>query len=296
MTNILVIGASGNVSSRIVALLANEKSVSLRLTSTRDEGVNALKAAYPDADVLRADWYDLPSLKAAFAGMNRVVVIPPDFVTDEEVATPNVIAAAQSTPGLELIVRMLANSEQKDEEIDPELKSVQIGSGLHAIAQSIYNKSDVPVAFINCSGWFNFVFTQMIAEDVKAHKQIRLPHDASRFWLDEDDLAAAFVKVLLEGPEKHLGKHYRVTGLGRYRFGDIAAALSAELGETIGYVDTEDGIRESTGEDAEALITYLKHDSLLWDKGYASPDFYNLMGRDQKTLTDYIHRNRDLFI
>ncbi|MGP9806488.1 NmrA family NAD(P)-binding protein, partial [Paracoccus sp. NSM] len=264
----------GNIASRITRQLAQHPQVTLRLTSSRPEGVAKLKASHPDADVMQADWYDVESLHRAFAGMNRVVVIPPDFVTDEETATPNVIAAAQATPGVDLIVRLLANSQaQTADEIDPEYKDVKVGSSIHSIAQSIYAKSNVPVTFVNAGAWFCNNFSWMIADDVRRHRQIRLPHDASRFWLDDDDLAAAFVKVLLEGPEKHVGQNYMLNGLGRYRFSDVAAVISAELGEPVEYVDTEDGIRDFASEQAEALITYMKHESRIWDQGKGSADF-----------------------
>lgn len=297
MINILIIGATGNVAGRVTRQLAQRNDVSLRLTSSREEGAAKLRAAYPEASVMLADWYDLESLHKAFDGMNRVVVIPPDFVTDEEKATPNIIAAAQASQSMDLIVRLLANSQaQCAEELDPEYRDVKAGSGIHSIAQNIYDNSNVPVAFVNAGAWFCSNFSWMISDDVKRLRQIRLPHDASRFWLDDEDLASAFVKVLIEGPEKHKGKNYMLNGIGRYRFSDVAAVINAEIGETVEYVDTEDGIREFAGEQAETLITYMKHESRIWDKGRGSADFHSLMGRYPVSLPEFVKKNRDMFV
>ena len=297
MTNILIIGATGNVASRIVAELLTNNDVSLRLTSSRKEGVEKLQAAYPAAEVVLADWYDLQSLHSAFKGMNRVVVIPPDFVTDEEKATPNVIAAAKASPTVDLVVRMLANSQTaKADELDPDFRSVKVGTSLHTVAQGIYANSNIPVAFVNVGGWFFNNLPWMMANDVRELKKIRLPHDASRFWLNEDDLAAVFVKVLLQGPEMHANRNHTLTGISRYRFSDIAAIISAETGIDIQYEDSVEGIKIFAGAQAEPLIEYMRHESKIWDAAHASADFYKLMGRYPETLQSFIHKNRHWFM
>ncbi len=297
MTKILIIGAAGNVASRIVAGLSQEADVSLRLTSSRKEGVDKLQAAYPQAQVMHADWYDVQSLHRAFEGMNRIVVIPPDFVTDEEKATPNIIAAAKASPTVDLVVRMLANSQTDSaDDLDPEYRAIKVGSSLHTVAQGIYAKSDIPVAFVNACGWFFNNLSWMVASDVKEHKKVILPHDASRFWLNEDDLASVFIKVLLEGPEKHVGKNHIITGIGRYRFSDIATIISAETDKNVQYEDSDAGIKSWAGDQAETLIQYMKHESKIWDAAHASSDFYKLMGYHPETLQSFIHKKRDWFI
>lgn len=231
MTKILIIGALGNVASRVTAALARQPGLSLRLTSSRAEGVDRLRAAYPAAEVARADWYDLDSLKAAFAGVNRVLVIPPDFTTDETVVTPNVIAAARATPTLTHVVRLLGQAPDQDPAaMDPAWIATRAGTGLHPVAKALLDRSGLPLTYVNVGAWIGFNLPWFMAQDVRRRGEVRLTHDALRPWLDEDDIADAFATVLAEGPERHAGRTWLLTAPDRYSFADVAGLIGAEIG------------------------------------------------------------------
>jgi len=296
MTTTLIIGATGRLASQVAAKLSSNPAMSLRLTSSRDEGVEALRAAYPHAEVMKADWYDLASLKTAFNGVNRVLVIPQDF-TDETVVTPNVIAAARSTPSVEQIVRLIAMKPGlKPETMSEEWKETRTGSGMHPIGKALLDESGLPLTYINTCAWFASNLSWMIAEDVKRHRQVRLPHDAKRAWLGEDDMAEAFATVLAEGPAKHIGREYILTSRESYSFDDIAALISSAIGETVTYNDTEAGLREALGDMGDTIVTYMKHEKLGWSEKLEVNDIERLIGRHEVTLPEIIRASRELFI
>lgn len=297
MTKILILGATGNLASRVTAALAGRPGLSLRLTSSRDEGVARLRADWPDAEVMRADWYDPDDLKAAFAGVNRVLVIPPDFTTDEAVVTPNVIAAARATPGLEHVVRLLGQAPDQDPAtMDPAWIATRAGTGLHPVAKALLDRSGLPLTYVNVGAWIGFNLPWFIARDVRDRRQVRLTHDALRPWLDEADIAAAFATVLAEGPARHAGRTWLLTAPDRYRFADVARLIGAEIGQHIDFVDTGDGLRETIGDTAEAMLTYLRFEQGVWDRIPDSDDLARLIGRPPVTLAQYIRNHRAIFI
>jgi hypothetical protein len=108
MMKTLILGAAGNLARPTAAMLtARHPEIALRLTSSRAEGIELLRSAFPSAEVVGADWYDEPSLVAAMRDVEKVLVITPDFVTDENVATPNIIRAAERM-GVSQLVRLIA--------------------------------------------------------------------------------------------------------------------------------------------------------------------------------------------
>ncbi len=75
----------------------------------RSEGHRAaLEKAFPGAEIVIADYYDLPSLERALAGLNGLFIVSPDFL-DEDRAMTNLVYAARANPGLLHIVRLLAD-------------------------------------------------------------------------------------------------------------------------------------------------------------------------------------------
>ena len=70
---ILIFGASGPIGDAAAAsVVVAGQAGSLRLTTHRAEGVGGLRALYPGAEVVVADYLDPGSLGAAFAGIDRI--------------------------------------------------------------------------------------------------------------------------------------------------------------------------------------------------------------------------------
>ena len=92
---ILVFGASGHVGGPLAETIAAvESGPTLRLATSSVEKAGELKAKFPSAEVVRADYLDLPSMVAAFDSVDAAFVITPDFKIDERRAMTNVCAAA----------------------------------------------------------------------------------------------------------------------------------------------------------------------------------------------------------
>lgn len=298
MTKILILGASGNIASLVTASLAQARGITLRLTSSRDDGVTRLRDDYPNAQVVKADWRDLPSLQAAFEGIDRVLVITPDFVTDELVATPNLIKAAQGTPGLEQFVRLIAiYPNVKDEEITEEWLATKTGTATKKITLPLMNASKLPITYVNVAAWIDFNLMWFAGDDIQQRRELHLPHrlDAPRTWIAEGDIAAVIEKVLLEGPDLHRGKEHILTGTEHHDFRQVVDMISAEVGETVRLVDSEDGIRRGAGEAADTLLAYLNSERLHAGQVPITDTAETMLGRKPQSLRDYIATYREFF-
>lgn len=295
MNKVLIIGATGRVASAIVKATLDEPSISLKLSSSRSDGVGALQDMYPTAEVVQADWTDRASLVSAFSCVQRVVMIPPDFLIDEEEVIPNIVAAYEANPGIQQFIRMLAipDAQVKPEDLAPEFRATRSGEAMHVVGKSLLDASPLPMTYLNMVAWFTSNLPWFFAEDVRNRGEIRLPGDAPRRWISETDMAACFQKILCDPPQVHLGKVYRVMGPDTFGFADVARLIADEIGKPVSYVDTDEGLREA-GEDL--LITYIKHESKVWSKVSYENDFETLLGRMPTPLEEWIRVNRADFL
>jgi hypothetical protein len=108
MGKTLILGATGNISGMTADIIHRSSPTSLRVATSRERKYERLRARFPDAESVLADWYDLDSLVAAMDGVSKLLVVTPDFRTDEHVVTPNIIKAAEQVGSIELIARILA--------------------------------------------------------------------------------------------------------------------------------------------------------------------------------------------
>ena len=300
MSTVLVLGATGNLGGLTAQALATaHPGVKLRLTSSKDSGCNALRERFPQAEVLKADWYDPASLTAALQGVDRVFMATPDFYTDETVATPNVIAAVKAAGSVKQVVRFIAIPPgMTAADLAPEFLATRCGANLHVVAKPLFDASGLPVTYLNAACWIMFNLPWFMAESVKSKRQLTMPaaSDASRLWLSENDIAAVAAKVLTDAPEQHVGQEYLLTGTERMNFTQVAQLLSEVVGEPVRYVDDATELRATMGESYDTLMTYFGHETRDYGGVPVTDTVSRLLGRPQVTLRDYVQAHRDLFV
>lgn len=300
MSTVLVLGATGNLGGLTAqALTTARPDVTLRLTSSKDSGCDTLRERFPQAEVLKADWYDPASLTAALQGVDRVFMATPDFYTDESVATPNVIAAVKAAGSVKQVVRFIAIPPgMTAADLAPEFLATRCGANLHVVAKPLFDASGLPVTYLNAACWIMFNLPWFMAESVKSKRQLTMPaaSDASRLWLSENDIAAVAAKVLTDAPEQHVGQDYLLTGTERMNFTQVAQLLSEVLGEPVRYVDDATELRATMGESYDTLMTYFRHETRDYGDVPVTDTVARLLGRPQVTLRDYVQAHRDLFV
>jgi len=296
---VVILGATGNLGRLTAAALTEQHpGVELRLTSHREEGRALLRETFPQVEVVDADWYQEASLREAIAGADKVLMVTPDFTTDERIVTPNVIRAIKAAGGVSLLVRFIAIPPGfTAEDLTPEQAATQCGAALHTIAKPLLDASGLPVTYVNAACWIMFNLPWFLAEDVKKSRRLLMPAatDAARQWISETDIADVFTKILADDFSRHVGREYLVTGGPRYTFPQVAALLGSILGDDVTYVDDDSGLKRAYGDTLPTLMQYFSHETAAYSKVPATHTVEQLLGRPAVTLPQYIERNRSLF-
>jgi len=299
MKKVLILGATGNLGYLTATALHHDPEVKLRVASSRDSGYAKLQASFPAAEVVIADWYDKDSLIEAMTDIDKIFVATPDFYTDENIVTPNIINAINAAGGIEQLVRLIAiPNGLTAEQLSPEFLATRCGANIHVIAKPLLDASNVPVTYINVPGWIMFNLPWFIAPEIKKSRKLTMPavSDAARMFIAEGDISEVAAKLLREPAIEHIGNEYVLTSEKRYNYLEIAELVSEELGEPVEYNNDEGPLREMMGGHFDTLMTYFRHETQAYSKVVHRDTVATLLNRPQITLRDYIKVNRELFI
>lgn len=247
---------------------------------------------------MRADWNDEASLVDAMRGIDRLLVVTPDFVTDEGLVTPNIVRAARKAGSIELLVRLLGMPPGFTvHDTTREFLDTRCGANLHVIAKPLLDASGLPVSYVNIPAWIMFNLFFFVAPEVRARRRIAMPAvtDAKRMWVSEHDIAAMMAKPLSEPASLHVGREYVLTAAKRYSYAEVAQIVSEQLGEPVAYVDDDGPLRELMGDDFDRLMTYFRHETQAYRDAVHRETVSQMLGRSQQTLRAYIDANRQRF-
>jgi NAD(P)H dehydrogenase (quinone) len=296
---LLIIGATGNLGRLTAHALAKQHpNIQLRLTSRSSEGRDALRDAFPSAEVVAADWYDEAGLKEAVAGADKILMVTPDFITDERVATRNLVRAIKGDGGVSQVLRFIAIPPGFTiANLTSEQLATRCGAALHVIAKPLLDASGLPVTYVNAACWIMFNLPWFMADDVKASRKLVMPSaaDAARQWVSENDIADVFAKILSQDASRHIGQEYLVTGERRYTFAQVAALLGEVLGEKVTYLDDDTVLKRTMGANFPALMTYFSHETQAYSGVPATQTIEQLLGRPQVSLRQYLEQNTAIF-
>lgn len=292
-TRVLLIGALGNLASLTARKLATRNpEIVLRLTSHRAEGLEQLRDQFPLAEVMHVDWNDAGSLHLAARDVDRVLIVVPDFIIDEAIATPNLIRALEAHNRVQTVLRFIVVPPGlKRELLRPEVLATRAGAMLTLLAKPLFDASKLPVCYLNAACWITFNIGWFYAEDIRKHRQIRMPAatDMPRRWVSDGDLSDAFVRILTDEPEGHVGREYLVAGGPRYTYTEQAHLIGKVLGKDIQWKDDDSTLRRIMGDTFEKMRTYLLHEVVAYRNVPATRQLEHLLGRERTTLSQYVN-------
>ncbi|KAH8623559.1 NAD(P)-binding protein [Alternaria alternata] len=240
LSRILIFGASGHIGKPLTTYLTQrDPHVRLRLVTSALEKVQGLQKDFPLAEVVVANFFDLPSLERATSDVQGVFLITPS-ATDEQLAMTNIVTAFKKSNSVIHIIRLLGMFPEFNRHRIP--TALQGGRSLpvqHPIAKAILDESGLPVTYINSGASFMDNFFLQI-KSVQAEGKLIWPEHRVPF-IDPRDIAEVAGQLLLSHDAKHIGQfHTMNNGADWLEFHEIAVILGDVLGGHIPYDDSEE--------------------------------------------------------
>jgi uncharacterized protein YbjT (DUF2867 family) len=217
----LVVGATGNVGSGVLAALAS-KGAYVRGLAHSEAGLAAIRQA--GAEPVFGELTELPSLRGAFDGVDVAFVVTRGMENQVEMAR-NAIEAAKRA-GVRRIVRLSA--------FVPEPALSTILGRQHQQIDEMVRAADVPYTILRPTFFMQNILgaAQTIASDGVMYWPFG---DGRAGIIDVRDIVDVAVETLRS--DAHEGRTYTLTGPASISMHDVARALTKALGKEVTYVD-----------------------------------------------------------
>ena len=300
--SILIFGAADHIGEPLAAFLAREaQSIRLRLVSRNADKAEGLRRKYPAAEVVVADYTDLPSLIAAVEGMEGVFVIGPTGL-DERRCMTNLIAATRAAGSLVHMLRLFGLHPDESLNRVPLARRLS-GEGpevQHLLARQMLDDSGLPVTFLNCGATFmdNFIRLGQGESVRRQRKLIWAEHLVP--WIDPRDVAEVAGRLFLSDNHRHIGHfHTMNNGQDLLRYRDVAEMMSEMWNETITFDGSKDAFFATyshLGPRCQKLWDYMQYEQdneVVW----ALNDFVErTIGRKPTTLREWLIEHREVVL
>ncbi|MBB3059203.1 SDR family oxidoreductase [Microbulbifer rhizosphaerae] len=220
---IVVTGASGQLGRLVIAELLKSVPAAELVAAVRNPDSVADLAAQ-GVEVRKADYNEPATLKAAFEGANKVLLISSSEVGQRAPQHANVIEAAKKAEVGLLVYTSILHADTTPLPLGLEHRQTEAklaGSGLpHAILRN---------------GWYSENYTAGVPVALQFGAVMGCAGDGRISSASRADYAAAAAAVLLA--EEQAGKVYELAGDDFYTLGEFAAEIAAQSGKAISYQD-----------------------------------------------------------
>jgi len=306
LKKIVIFGSNSRIGKPVVKYIT-EKSpdTALRLVVRKTKRIAPLQAEFPNAEIVLADYYDLPSLEKALRGADGAFIVTPDFL-DEERGMTNVIYAARRSHSMVHIVRLLGDPPGMTLDRVPDIMK-RFGGGTtiqHMKAKKVLRGSDLPITYLNCASYFMQNFTDyLFGNPLKELRTLVCPRNRRMGFIDCNDIGRCAGALLLSTNHRHIGQTYHLdNGNDVMMFSDVAELMSEVWGEKITYEGTDEGYRKIMGPAFSK--TTLRADTVEFFLGFSQFEQDNetiwrksdiveyLTGEKAKTLRQWLQENK----
>ena len=281
---VLVTGASGNVGRYVVKELhkMGEPVVAAGLDLNRLESLFA-----GQAEPVYFDFQDQSTYANALENADRVFIMRPPQLSDPKDLYPFIDALKK--PELKLVSFLSLMGVEKNP-IPPH----------HKIEKYIEN-AGVPYAHVR-PGFFMQNLSGIHAAEIKEKNEIFVPAGRSKTsFIDAADIGLA-VAVLLHEPDKYKNTAHTITGPEALDYFQAANTLSVVTGRKItyarpGFLKYRNYYIQQRGLDPGFVnvTVALYFMTRMGTAAKVNNDFYELTGRNPRTLREFVIANRDCF-
>ena len=274
---ILVTGATGNVSSALIANLI-DKGASVRGIVRDESKGESLKDS--GVEVAIGNLEDQDSIEKALEGIEKVFLLTP-VGEDSPQQARNVIDAALKQ-GSPYIVRMSAIGAASD--------APSRNGKAHAETEADLIKSGLPYTILKPHFFMQNIM--MAAESIASEGNIYMPFkDGKLGMIDVRDIADVSAVILTE--EGYEGKTFTPSGPKSISLSEVAAAFSSALDKEVNYIDVPmEAADESLSGmgfpewNKNAYLEYFKAYSEGWGD-YTSSDVEDITGNPARSIETF---------
>jgi uncharacterized protein YbjT (DUF2867 family) len=225
VSNILVIGATGNVGREVVRLLSD---LDYSFTAAVRNPIEAQKSLGSKVRCVLFDFTNPDTFTNAFAGTNKLFLVRPPAISDISKITPALSAAKRL--GVEEIVFLSIIGADKNRIVP------------HYAIERAIEQLNIPAVFLRCSFFMQNLNTTH-REDIRLRDRLFMPAGNGRTsFIDVRDIAAVAVKILTEEPDRSKGasqidRAYALTGAVALTYSDVASIFTNVLDRPIHYTN-----------------------------------------------------------
>lgn len=284
--SLVVTGAGGQLGRLTVQALLDRGVAAEQIVATARTPEALDDLARLGVDVRHADYTDPQSLKEAFAGAERVLLVSSNAVGARLDQHRNVVDAAR-----EAGVDLLAYTSIPKADTTAMLLAAD-----HAATEELIRESGLPYVFLR-NAWYLENYTAQIPVALEQHAVFGAAGAGRISAAARADYAAAAAAVLsTDAPRNRV---YELGGDSAFTLGEYAATLSNVSGEQVSYVDKSPADYQaflvSTGLPEPAAAVYADADAAIsrGDLLVESGDLGRLIGRPTTGLEEALRAALD---
>ena len=219
---VFVIGASGNVGSATVQVLAEKyaSKVEIRAGVRNPDKADKLKAI-AGITVVKAEMGSA-ELKSTLQGVDTLFIVTPGAENRAELAIATAKSAKEAGVKHQMVVSLVIVDHQ----------DILYGRQFTEIETSV-KALDVTYTMLRLPGFFENYFG--FKDTIKSAGAFYCPVDPSKKFIAASvgDIGKAAAAILVN-PANHANKIYKIVG-DHHSYGDLAAAIGGALGKTVTY-------------------------------------------------------------
>ncbi|MFV9687737.1 SDR family oxidoreductase [Pantoea sp. KXB45] len=220
---IAVTGATGQLGRKVIAALLKKVPAETIVAAVRTPA-RAADLAAQGVIVRQADYGQPETLEAAFAGVEKLLLISGSEVGQREAQHRAVIAAARAAG-----VRFIAYTSLLHADTSP------LGLALeHRATEALLRDSGIPFALLR-NGWYTENYAASIPPALAHHAFIGAAGTGRIASAARQDYADAAAEVMTRPDQA--GKVYELAGDDSYTLAAFAAEIAAQSGEKVDYVN-----------------------------------------------------------
>lgn len=224
MTTIAVTGATGQLGRLVVSSLLDRGVDPARVVAVVRDPAKAADLAERGVEVRVADYTEPDALRAAFAGVDRLLLVSSSVVGQRDAQHANVIAAAEAAGVALLAYTSILNADATTMQLAAE----------HQATERRLAASSLPTVLLR-NGWYVENYTGQLGV-VYEHGLVGSGGDGRFQPAARADYAEAAAAVLVSD-DGQAGRVYELAGDESVTLADVAAAIADASGRSVPYVD-----------------------------------------------------------